>query len=182
MVPAPTPSTEAAATEPAAGSARAATARLFFAFWPDDATRCALLAHQARWRWTWSSRRTRGERLHATLLFLGDDVPRERIEALAALCPRLSAPIELVLDTPQLWPHGTAVLAASSVPAVLTEAHDRLRAACGVNDKPWRPHVTLARRAEGASAPGSESVVWRIDRAVLVESELRPPRHYRVIG
>jgi 2'-5' RNA ligase len=182
MAPAPSPSTGAAATEPPAGDGRAATARLFFAFWPDDATRCALLAHQARWRWTWSSRRTRAERLHATLLFLGDALPRDRIEALAALCPRFDAPVELVLDAPQLWAHGTAVLAASSVPAVLADAHDRLRAACGVNDKPWRPHVTLARRADGATPPTDEPIVWRIGRAVLVESDMRAPAHYRVIG
>lgn len=163
--------------------AEAATARLFYAFWPDEATRCALLAHQARWRWTRATRRTRAERLHATLLFLGDAIERSRIDALVALCPRLDRPALLLLDAPQVWPRGTAVLAASEVPHELVRTHDALRAACGAPLRPWRPHVTLARQADGAVAPeAAEPIRWTIERAVLVESDLRAPQHYRVIG
>jgi len=159
------------------------TARLFYAFWPDEATRCALLAHQARWRWTRATRRTRAELLHATLLFLGDAIERSRIDALAALGPRLSRPVELLLDAPQVWPRGTAVLAASRVPDELAQAHDALRAACGAPARPWRAHVTLARQAEGAIAPDlPEPIAWTVDRAVLVESDLRAPQRYRVIA
>lgn len=181
MAPAPLHSTANGATEP--GRADTATARLFFALWPDEATRFALLAHQARWRWSRASRRTRGERLHATLLFLGDAIDRERIAELVSLCPRWPRPVELVLDAAQVWPRGIAVLGASQVPEPLIEAHDALRAACGAPARPWRAHVTLARQAEGALPPQAFApIAWRVDRAVLVESDLRPPGHYRVLG
>lgn len=184
MVPAPLRSTAAAAGE-SCGRAVGdrTTARLFYALWPDEATRRALTAQQAQWQWTPASRPTRGERLHATLLFLGAGIARERVPQLIAQCPRLDRPVALVLDVPQLWPRGTAVLAASELPEPLAALHDDLRQRCAMPPRAWRPHVTLARRAEGAVPPANaEPIVWQVERGVLVESDLRPPARYRVLG
>jgi 2'-5' RNA ligase len=48
--------------------------------------------------------------------------------------------------------------------------------------RPWQPHVTLARRAEGALAPDDgRALRWRVRGYVLVESRLGSNGGYRVL-
>ena len=127
------------------------------ALWPPAAVSLALQSHADAWSWVPGARRTRAERLHITLHFIGD-VPANGV---AGLRQALAVPwegCELVLDRAAVWPGGIAVLEASQAPEPLLALHAALRErlrACGlpVESRRFRPHVTFARKAQGARAP-----------------------------
>ena len=167
-----------------------ATARLFFALWPDARVRGALLERQRHWHWPPRARPTPPAKLHVTLHFLGD-VPRERIPGLLALRAGLpSGPYgALRLDSAALWRGGIAVLESAAPPAGLAELQARLGALLrreGFATEAaarFRPHVTLARAAQGAEPPQAvEPIDWLADDVVLVESRRGSPDGYRVLA
>jgi 2'-5' RNA ligase len=162
-------------------------ARLFLALWPTAALRRALDAHDRLWSWPAQAARVEPARRHVTLHFLGA-VPRSQVgalaDALALPCPRT----ELVFDRPTLWHGGLAVWLASELPPALRDFHQALGravAAAGlpVERRPWQPHITFARRAQGARPPEAcPPMVWPVDPAeghVLVES--LPQGGYRLL-
>ena len=153
------------------------TPRLFLAHWPDDAARDAL----ARWRdhlqWPAGAAPTRSERLHLTLHFIGA-VPIERIaplvQALAALAP--IEPFSLNFGRAELWPGGIAVLCPTATPAALQRLHAQsaqvlLGLDLPAEERPFRPHVTMARKARQARARQDGPVLqWRVQNFALVQS------------
>jgi 2'-5' RNA ligase len=162
------------------------TARLFIGLWPDDEVRRALQAHADAWTWPHAARRVAEERLHMTLHFLGA-VPRHRIDALVQALDVPATPFELELAETALWPRGIAVLGPTQVPEALAGLHGRLLAAlerfgCPTEGLAWKPHVTLARDAQGARPPAAvEAIRWRVHGHALVESTARPALRYRVL-
>lgn len=165
----------------------AGTRRLFVALWPGPAVRDALAAQQALWHWPAGVRTVAPERLHLTLHFLGA-VPDDRFEALAAALELgAGAPVVLRLDRGELWPRGIAVLEPEGVPAALTALHTRLAGALTgagftPESRPYRPHVTLARHADGAVPPtAAPTVRWQAEGHALVESCRAPQAGYRVL-
>jgi 2'-5' RNA ligase len=147
-------------------TANAASHRLFLALWPPAEVREALEAHAAAWAWSDSTRRTRMERLHVTVHFLGD-VPVHRVPALQSGLDVAWQGCELTLDRPTVWPGGIAVLEATRVPGELETLHaglrERLQALeVPVEQRRYRPHVTLARKAFGSRVPaGFTPLQWR---------------------
>lgn len=160
------------ATDPA----QPQTQRLFFALWPDDATRDAL-NRTGKWlHQHWGGRRMRADTLHLTLAFLGN-IPAETC---AALLPRIDAlradAFELVLDQAGFWSHnriGWLGCRDASVPlaALAERLRDGLRLA-GVpfDAKPFVPHVTLLRNAAGGPVPSCTPVRWQAGDFVLIAS------------
>jgi 2'-5' RNA ligase len=152
-----------------------ASLRLFLALWPAPALLDELLAHAAAWSWPARARRTRPERLHLTLHFLGN-VPAERLPDLRSGLDVKWTGCELALDRASVWAGGIAVLEAAQVPAPLARLHaalaDRLRAMeIPLEDRPYRPHVTLARKAHGAEPPCFAPLRWAAGpRYALVRS------------
>lgn len=151
------------------------SARLFLALWPDPAVRAQLAAARDRWTWPKHATPVRSERLHLTLHFIGE-VEQEHAARLADALPAPTAPFQLSLQRNGLWPHGIAVLEPEAVPSGLTELQaalgELLRAhALPVDQRSYKPHVTLARRAAGA-LPGADGplVHWQVDRYALVQS------------
>ena len=150
-------------------------ARLFIALWPDPAERAALAAWRDAWTWPRHATPVRTERLHATLHFLGE-VPAERIAPLKAALRVPAAPFTLAFGHGALWQHGIAVLEPAAVPEALLNLHDALgqvleRLALPVDQRPYRPHVTLARRAAGAVAPDAGPPIrWPVGHYALVSS------------
>lgn len=164
------------------------TARLFIGLWPPLAVRDAALRHADRWSWPHRARRVHADKIHMTLHFLGA-VPRERIAVLtAALAAVPFALCDLHLDRAELWPGGIAVLGCSDVPPELPALHARLadalrRIGLAPESRPWRPHLTLARQAQGAVPPADDdTIVWPVGGHVLIESDLRPPGRYRILA
>jgi 2'-5' RNA ligase len=160
-------------------------ARLFVGLWPDEAVRSALHAHQQAWQWPRGAGLVRRDRLHVTLHFLGD-VASDRIPALhQALRGVKACAFDQPFGQARRWHGGLAVLEMEPVPALMALhlAVGEALAALGhaPERRPYRPHLTLARRAEGAVPPPAPLVIpWRVRGFVLVESELAPPARYAV--
>lgn len=162
------------------------TARLFIALWPSTEVRAALRAWRDSCAWPKSASPARTEQLHVTLHFLGS-VPRVRLPELAQGIGVPFAPFELGFGHPELWHGGIAVLAPDMVPAPLLALHGALGAALerlGLPQeaRPYRPHVTLARRAGPALAPlQGPPIRWHIDRYALMESKAGGGTDYGIV-
>ena len=162
--------------------------RLFFALWPDETQRAALVHAAARIVRHCGGRPVPEENLHVTLAFLGS-VPEPRVEELSAIGRRAAAtfpaealPIAVSLETLEHW-------ARAQVLAVLERAEEPRAAAAGAaalaqilsagtlaagfspDLKPFRVHVTVARKV--ARPPRSRDmrrVEWSFDEFALIES------------
>lgn len=154
--------------------ASSSTARLFYALWPDAATRDALAAMQAPVR----GRLVPPANLHLTLAFLGSQ-PRSSLGLLESLLDRLPAQ-RFALEIGHYGHFGKARIAwagPTCMPDALTWMHNALANALDdahVNVKSaggFRPHVTLARDAPPVDAGIDTPVLWQVGQVVLVESE-----------
>lgn len=163
------------------GTDRPRTRRLFFALWPDDLTRQSL-AHATR-------KAVRGSggkpvpvsNLHATAAFLGS-IDESRLPALLAVGEAVAPDaFTLTLDKVEHWPRQGILCAMAAERSLEAEAlaarlRDGLLAAGFAPDlKPFRPHLTLARKVIKPHALGPITPVeWPIDALALVESETDP--------
>ena len=163
------------------------TLRLFFALWPDGAERAALVHAVRKTVRGCGGRPVPEANLHLTLAFLGA-VPTARLEDLctiarraAAAVPGAALPLGLSLESLAHWPR-------PQVLAVLArEAHgdppDGVRALAGMltsetaaagfdpDLKPFRPHVTVARKVVRAPrASAMRAVTWSFPAFALIES------------
>jgi 2'-5' RNA ligase len=153
--------------------------RLFFALWPDAATRAALAAWQPALQQTCGGRAVHAEGLHVTLAFLGE-VEAGRLEALQLAAQEVSAaPFAVTLDRAQYWAHNHIVhAAAAQEPAALLQlAHDLqqnlLRHEFRLDARNFQTHVTLLRKAACRSAlPALPPLRWQLHDFVLVRSVL----------
>jgi 2'-5' RNA ligase len=150
--------------------------RLFLGIWPPPAVRAEIERAADAWAWPATARRTRAERLHATLHFIGN-VPQSRVAQVQnALRVPWKGGATLSLDRAEVWPGGVAVLEALHVPAALAELHAGLAEglvdlALPVETRGWRPHVTLARKAQGAQPGALTPIAWRLEASyALVRS------------
>jgi 2'-5' RNA ligase len=154
--------------------------RLFFALWPDDPLRHALLHWQTR-HLPGEARWTHRDDLHLTLHFLGD-VDAALVDDLAGIGDQ--APRErfaLVLDRLGYWPRPRVLWAGpSETPAALLALHRALGAGLiarglRIDRRRFVPHVTLARGAVQSPAElALGPVAWPVRELALVES--RPGR------
>ncbi len=157
--------------------ARARTARLFLALWPDEAARRLLAAWRDRWGWPRGTALVADERLHQTLHFIGA-VPRERLDEVAAGLAVDWRPFRFGAGQGRCWRGGIAAWVPDETPVELVDAHARLahalrRLALPVEQRAFRPHVTVARKAARATAPVEPPLVldWAVDAYALVVSE-----------
>jgi 2'-5' RNA ligase len=162
-------------------------ARLFLALWPDARVRGRLVDWQGTWAWPASAALVPPERLHLTLHFIGN-VPSRRLPDLARRLDVPMAPFDLSFGQGELWPHGLAVLRPDAVPAPLLDLHRALAKRLlalelPVDERPLRPHVTLARRAQDAQLPErGPAFRWRATGYVLVQSVPGPSGGYRRVA
>lgn len=162
---------------PPGAAAAEPTRRLFFALWPDDTMRAAMVrATQEAVRLS-GGRPVAAQNLHVTLAFLGS-IPERLLSQLAAIARRAAAPIrgedpspaheppavELVFEHLEHWRAAHVICAAPARPpppvaALARRLQEQLIEAGFVPDqktsqpagsiiaRPFRPHVTLARNA-----------------------------------
>lgn len=151
------------------------TSRLFLALWPDPAIRHALRERRDAWDWPRGASPVHAEKLHMTLHFLGS-IPTARLPELRTGLAVPFTPFSLSIGVPTLWPHGIAVLEPHAEPPELLALHTNLSSALvalGLEPEArgFRPHVTLARRANHAAVPAeSDKLAWEIGGYALVES------------
>jgi 2'-5' RNA ligase len=166
-------------------------ARLFIALWPDPAIRDQLRAWRDSFAWPKSAAPVRTQQLHATVHFLGN-IPRVRLPELVQGLGVGFAPFALDLDHAELWRGGIAVLAPNLTPNLVPQPLLALHAALGealqrldlpLEARPYRPHVTLARRAGRELAPTvpCPPVRWQIDGYALMESKLGASAEYGIV-
>jgi 2'-5' RNA ligase len=152
----------------------AAVTRLFIALWPTPALRQRLVAHQAAWNWPARTALTAHDDLHLTLHFIGA-VPTSRLDEIQQGL-RVDAPrIALALDSFEVWRNGCAVCRPGRTPVALAALHAALAQALRALDlpleqRPFRPHVTLARHAIGATPPQAPLLHWSARGYSLVAS------------
>ena len=163
--------------------APASKLRLFLALWPDAAVRDQLRARRNAWTWPRGAAPVATDKLHLTLHFLGDQ-PADVLPALLDGLAVPFTPFALQVGPAQLWHNGIAVLAPQAVPQPLLDLHARLAQALvalglELEARAYRPHVTMARRAGGATVPTDGPVIdWQVDGYALVESR---GGHYSVL-
>ncbi|HEY5309265.1 MAG TPA: RNA 2',3'-cyclic phosphodiesterase, partial [Casimicrobiaceae bacterium] len=162
-------------------TADAPVVRAFFALAPGEEvrTRLAQLGRDV-------ARKSRGravspENAHLTLAFLGD-VARSRVPVLEQVGDRLPRTGFVVeFDSLGAWrASGVAWIAPAQLPPALVKLHstlaDALTAAGFVLEtRPFRPHVTLARRClQPQPRAHCAPIRWEVDRLFLIGSELQP--------
>jgi len=163
--------------------------RLFFACWPDEATRAAIV-HASR-----KALRGSGGRpvppgnLHATLAFLGS-VPEDRLPAILAAGQAIrAAPFEFRFERIDFWPRPQVLVARAENPGGVEDLVAALWAqvaALGLERdlRPFRAHVTLARKVRKPAAGLTlHPVTWPVRELSLVESVTDPAgARYQVLA
>jgi 2'-5' RNA ligase len=168
------------------------TRRLFFALWPDDLQRAALMHATAKTVRHCGGRPVLEPNLHVTLAFLGS-VAEPRLDELstigrrtAAVLPRSGVPIVVSLVSLEHWAKPQILAAVVGPAAAASEAvgaaglarplvHETAKSGFSPDLKPFRAHVTVARKV--ARAPRScamPEVSWSFDAFALIESRTLP--------
>jgi 2'-5' RNA ligase len=151
--------------------------RLFFALWPDDATRARLAD------WTQAMHRASGgrmmqpENVHLTLAFLGSTDAALLPSIVAAASRVAPRRFTLHIDEPGYWQHNQIAWAGvREAPLALDALVLDLRAALveaklAFDPKPFVAHLTLVRKARpGFKLPPLEPIEWSVQDFVLVRS------------
>ena len=150
--------------------------RLFFALWPDNNTRNQLQAITQPIPQN-CGRVIPAENLHITLAFLGQ-IDEETAKNLEAAAMQIKArEFTLELSTIGYWRKAKILwLAPAVIPAelnLLVARVNEISIVCGItlDGRPFRPHITLARKA-GMAAPQIQNplVSWQVRNFALVES------------
>ncbi len=135
-----------------------------------------------------TGRPVEADNLHLTLAFPGHvDAPTQSCLEQAADAIRLPR-FTLQLDRFGYWKHPKVIwYGLSEVPAALVQLAGELEAAmrgCGLapESRPYRPHVTLLRKAEAMPRAEAPAMRWQVEGFVLVLSEGSPQGvRYRVL-
>ena len=161
-----------------------ATERLFFGLWPDGALRKRLVAERERLVGK-PGRLSHPLDLHLTLVFIGsvDDELLPCIESAAE--DVVQAPFTLSLAHIRDWPRQRLWLAetdgvADALMSLVSQLQQNLLA-CGVppENRRYRPHVTLARKAPPITALPL-ALDWPVSEFVLAGSAQGRTPSYRI--
>ena len=150
------------------------SSRLFLALWPGAVSRNAAAAVQRVIEWPENTRLAAPAGLHVTVHFIGS-VPVDQVEPLASALAVPTGRYQLELEQIEVWRGGIAVLTPARVPQSLVDLHGRLgqvlaREGIPLDERPYRPHVTLARRADIRPDRLTRPITWRSSGYVLVLS------------
>ena len=165
------------------------TLRLFFALWPDPATRAEIAKLATEVAKETNGRAVTADNVHLTLAFLGAQ-PATRVRELCSLAAAIEvAPFRLLLDDVGCFRKvGIAWVGASFAPPELVALHAGLGrslnlAGITLDARPFAPHLTLARRISRAVQRRlAEPIRWGVTSFALVSSETLPDgARYRLL-
>ena|SRR5687768_908037 len=163
------------------------TVRVFFAVWPDDEAQKQLgeLVKRLRLDSLCGGRKTKAENIHLTLVFVGE-VDTSQLQTLSRVADEIEASrkraFDLVVEKICCWKRKNIVHAElSTVPRELMDLVTALQnglsaAAFSLEQRPYKPHITLMRNASCQTLPElgkriTPPIAWRVREWVLVRSE-----------
>jgi 2'-5' RNA ligase len=158
-----------------------AALRLFFALWPDEAARAALVRLQQRLARPPGARPGAADNLHLTMAFLGMQ-PAALLPEIEAILDRLTVPA-LTLEVDRYGCFQRSRIAWAGIrqpPPALAALHEALMGELkqsGIgHDKAsaFRPHITLMRNAVCDSGAAAEPFSWHAPQLALVHSITTP--------
>lgn len=178
--------------EPTGGTRRKAVkrSRMFFALWPDEATRMALAraaivippgsAVRAHW--------VRTERYHLTLAFLGEIEPLQADAAERAASEVRAPPFRLCLNAIGHFEGPNVVwIGPQSMPPELSQLkaeldRELLRFGLPVVAGKFTPHITCLRGVREAPDATPPQIDWAVSEFVLVKSVIKPgASNYKIV-
>lgn len=161
--------------------------KLFFALWPSDETRKQINRINQSIK-TSDLKIVKQENLHITLVFLGhvdtesEFLIRQRVKGVSV------QPFVQHFDQLDFWRKPRILcLSTQQVHSQLLMLVDTLKRKaeqCGIKteDRPYKPHITLARKAHKLIDIVALSIKWPVQAFCLVESCSTPDGvHYQVI-
>ena len=160
--------------------------RLFFAIWPDDPAREALARLASTVAAATGGRATPEANIHMTLEFLGE-VGDERLGDLGGIAAAAGGrAFDLRLDRLGGFRRARVAWAGATLaPPALLELHSALSrglaaAGFGLEERPFAPHVTLARKVDNRGQSGlfapdvtqelRDVPLWRVGEFALVRT------------
>ena len=160
--------------------------RLFFALWPDEAARDRLATLAGRLAAQLAGKPVPAEKIHLTLAFLGEVGGGDARARDAATAIRSRA-FEARFDQVGSFRGAKVAWAGAGRPAdalleLQSTLESSLRAAgFDLEERPFRPHMTLVRRISRTLAPGRiEPIAWTAREFSLVRSDTSTGRYERV--
>ncbi len=161
--------------------------RLFLALWPDDETRKRIdkLNQAINLK---GLKKVKCDNLHVTLVFLGN-VDVETQVLISESAQNISAQSFILnFDHLDYWrkPRILCLTASQQEPKLLALV-DALKNACGTcgiktEERPYKPHITLARKAVSNADVEVGSIVWLAQSFCLAESYSTPDGvHYQIL-
>ena len=160
--------------------------KLFFALWPDAPIRqqCSQVIEKI----SGDCAPVALQNLHATLLFLGR-INQEQETAITATAGDLPIPrLSLCFDQLSFWKKpGILCLTCRDFSQDVVTLSEQLAViakhnAVAVEERPFQPHITLARKAKQAETSEFEPIIWQTQAFCLVEScSLATGVEYRVL-
>lgn len=156
------------------------TRRLFFALWPSDEIRTALVESSRAALHAGTGRAVPERHYHVTLAFLGNQ-PADQVGRLTAMATVAPPEFELVLDRFGHWRRSQVLwIGPHRCPAGLSTLVAQIRAeleALGISydGHDFKPHLTLARKVPALPELAAPAPVhWPVRAFVLVESVPTP--------
>lgn len=163
--------------------------RLFFALWPDEAVRLAILHATRKLARQSGGRPITPDKVHVTLVFLGGIAAR-RVGEIERIASEVAGrPFEVEFDRLEYWQRARVLcLVPSNTPPALVELvkdlNSRLEAAgFEIERRPFRAHLTVARKVARPVDCACPRLVYPACDFVLVESRtVSAGSQYQVVG
>lgn len=151
------------------------TQRLFFALLPDAAAKTEIVAIQQRLLAN-HMRLYPADNLHQTLVFLGEFAESQLMELITACQSIDLPPISMQFEALCFWPQPKVLclLAHTSPPALMALVNELQLIArqfkVSLDQRPYRPHITLARKANTAVELTFSPISFTAGEFVLMQS------------
>ncbi|WP_428354812.1 RNA 2',3'-cyclic phosphodiesterase [Methyloprofundus sp.] len=161
--------------------------RLFFALWPSDETRKQLNSFNQSIAQN-GLRKLKADNLHITLLFLGNTCAITEILLRKKADSIRVQPFVLTLDQLEFW-RKAKVLCLTTAQydpqlGLLVDALNQLAEQCAmhIEERAYKPHITLARKAQKLIDIKVLPIQWQADSFCLIEScSTAEGVHYQVL-
>jgi 2'-5' RNA ligase len=157
--------------------------RVFFAIWPHGKAQKQLagLVQQLGLDSLCGGRKTKAENIHLTLVFVGE-VDSSQVETLCQVAGEVERcgmkAFDIAIEKIRYWKHNSIVYGELSIiPQELMELVTALRnalsaAGFSLEERPYKPHITLMRNASCRTLPESmKPVSWRAREWVFIRSD-----------